>query len=142
MEKKVEVAVDGGKDGAAATSKQVEKTVSTLKHNHGDCTTKMTFANDKMAFEGKGKLVDDDGWKVDITGAGETKQAKKEWKLTGNLDVKSPDMGGAKGALNVSFCLSQNENDNVPVLLTNFYFFDLRPKLSTTRRVKSPSSLL
>lgn len=87
LEKKVEMAVDAGKDGAAATSKQVEKTSSTLKHNHGDCTTKMTFANDKMAFEGKGKLVDDDGWKVDITGAGEVKQAKKEWKLTGQLDA-------------------------------------------------------
>lgn len=92
MEKKVE----------NASGKQVEKTTSTLKHNHGDCTTKMTFANDKMAFEGKGKLVDDDGWKVDLTGAGETKQAKKEWKLTGALDIKSPDMGGAKAVINVS----------------------------------------
>ena len=79
--------------------------MSTLKHNHGDCTTKITWANDKMAGEGKGKLVDDDGWKVDITGALETKQAKSEWKVTGKLDVQTPDMGGAKAAVNVSISL-------------------------------------
>ena len=62
----------------------------------------MVFANDKFSLEGKGKLVDDDGWKVDLTGAGEIKQAKKEWKLTGALDIASPDMGGAKANVNVS----------------------------------------
>lgn len=97
MEKKVEcVHVD------ATTCKQVEKTNSKLKHGHGDCTTTMTFANDKMVFEGKGKAVDEDGWKVDITGAGEVKQAKKEWKMTGKLDIATPDMGGAKANINVS----------------------------------------
>merc|ERR1740139_1101990 len=38
----------------------------------------MTFANDKMVFEGKGKAVDEDGWKVDITGAGAGKPYTKE----------------------------------------------------------------
>ena len=81
--------------------------MSTLKHNHGDCTTKLTWANDKMAGEAKGKLVDDDGWKVDITAAGEIKQAKSEWKVTGKLDIQTPDMGGAKSAINVSTSLAR-----------------------------------
>lgn len=135
MEKKTERVE--GKDGAATS---VEKTVSTLKHNHGDCTTKMTFANDKMAFEGVGKLVDDDGWKVNTLGAGEIKQAKKEWKLTGQLDIQSPDMGGAKAAAIVSktsvyFCpdlLTCVRAD----LLTKFYLMNYRQELSTTTRVK------
>ena len=95
-------------DGAAGTpgsSSQCEKTTSTLKQNHGDCTTKITWANDKMAGEGKGKLVDEDGWKVDLTGAAEIKQAKSEWKVTGKLDIQTPDMGGAKSAINVSISL-------------------------------------
>ncbi len=96
MEKKVEQKVA---DGAVS---QVEKTSSKLKINHGDCTTTYGFANDKMSFNGKGMAVDDDSFKVDITGAGEIKQAKSEWKLTGTLDVKAKDLGGAKATLNVS----------------------------------------
>jgi len=55
--------------------------------NHGDCTTSYTFANDKMAFDAKGKAYYEDGWKSDIAFAAETKQAKSEWKTTGSLDV-------------------------------------------------------
>jgi hypothetical protein len=70
LERKTEqkVADDG-------STSEIEKTTSKLKINHGDCTTTYTFANDKMAFEGKGKALDDDGWRVDITGSGEVKQA-------------------------------------------------------------------
>jgi len=107
LEKKVEAKFNEGIGGNAGSTEQIEKTVSTLKHNHGDCTTKITWANDKMAGEGKGKLVDDDGWKVDITGALETKQAKSEWKVTGKLDVQTPDMGGAKAAVNASVDYNQ-----------------------------------
>lgn len=87
LEKKIENSFKAGAEGKPSSNEKIEKTVSTLKHNHGDCTTKLTWANDKMAGEGKGKLVDDDGWKVDITGAAEAKQAKSEWKVTGKLDI-------------------------------------------------------
>ena len=97
MERKTEqkVADDG-------STSEIEKTSSKLKINHGDCTTTYTFANDKMAFEGKGKALDDDGWRVDLTGSGEVKQAKSEWKVGGALDVRGSDLGGAKLAMNVS----------------------------------------
>ena len=72
MERKAEHKVTVFTDGSSTTS-EVVKTVSTLKHNHGKCTTKFTFANDKFAGEAKGNLVDDDGWKADITAAGEIK---------------------------------------------------------------------
>lgn len=113
LEKKVESCFEEGTEGKPSSTKKIEKTVSTLKHNHGDCTTKMTWANDKMAGEGKGKLVDDDGWKVDITGAAEVKQAKSEWKVTGKLDIQTPDMGGAKSAINV--CADYNQKGEVTV---------------------------
>lgn len=32
----------------------------------------------------------------------EVKQAKDEWKVTGTADVSSPDLGGAKAALNLA----------------------------------------
>jgi len=96
MEKKVECVV--AEDGARSES---EKTSSKLKINHGDCTTSYTFANDKMAIEGKGKAVDDDGWRVDLTGAVEVKQAKAEWKVSGAMDIKAADLGGAKLAMNI-----------------------------------------
>lgn len=118
LEKKMECSVKAGKDGATASCEQIEKTVTTLKHNHGKCTTKYTFANDKFAFEAKGNAVNDDGWKVDVTGAAECKPAKKEWKTTGKLDITTPDMGGAKAAINVSadynqkgdICVKPNAN--------------------------------
>eukprot|EP00354_Favella_ehrenbergii_P010587 CAMPEP_0170460906 /NCGR_PEP_ID=MMETSP0123-20130129/7047_1 /TAXON_ID=182087 /ORGANISM="Favella ehrenbergii, Strain Fehren 1" /LENGTH=238 /DNA_ID=CAMNT_0010725865 /DNA_START=40 /DNA_END=756 /DNA_ORIENTATION=+ len=95
MERKVEQTI-----GDDFTTGQAEKTVSKLKINHGDCTTTYTFANDKMAFDAKGKAVDDDGWRVDIGAAGEVKQADKKWKVTGSLDIKGSDLGGAKLAIN------------------------------------------
>lgn len=100
MEKKVEQKVDGD------VVSEVEKTSSKLKINHGDCTTTYTFANDKQAWDAKGKAVDDNGLRVDISGNGEIKQAKGEWKLGAGLDVKHNDCGGAKVALNVSDSLS------------------------------------
>ena len=105
MEKKVECKVVAAKDATPASCTQVEKTNTKLKHNHGDCTTTMTFANDKMAMEAKAKLVNDDDWKIDLTCAGEIKQASKAYKFTGKLDILSGDMGGAKAAINVSILL-------------------------------------
>ena len=96
MEKKVEQKV-----GDSSVS-QVEKTSSKLKINHGDCTSTYTFANDKMAFDAKGKVTDDSDWKVDLSGNGEIKQAKSEWKIGGALDIVAKDLGGAKLAMNVS----------------------------------------
>ena len=55
-----------------------------------------------MSFDAKGKAVDQDGWRVDIGGAGEIKQAKSEWKTTGSIDIKGKDLGGANLAINVS----------------------------------------
>ena len=85
------------------TQKITEKTASKLKINHGDTTTTFGFANDKMSFDAKGKAFDQDGWKFNISGAGEVKQAKKEWKVTGTVDFVSPDLGGAKLAGTVSY---------------------------------------
>jgi len=97
MEKKTERAI-----GSDDSTSQVEKTSSKLKINHGDCTTTYTFANDKMAFDAKGKAVDDASWRVDIGMAAEAKQAESKWKVTGNLDVKGKDLGGAKLSMNGS----------------------------------------
>ena len=96
MEKKVECKVGDG------TTEQVEKTSSKLKINHGDCTTTYGYANDKFSFNGKGMAVNDDSFRVDITGGAESKPAKSEWKVTGTLDVKAKDLGGAKATVNVS----------------------------------------
>ena len=85
------------------TQKITEKTASKLKINHGDTTTTFGFANDKMSFDAKGKAFDQDGWKSNISGAGEVKQAKKEWKVSGTVDFTSPDIGGAKLAGTVSY---------------------------------------
>jgi len=159
MERKAERKVTEGTDGASSTS-EIVKTVSTLKQNHGKCTTKMTFANDKMAGEAKGNLVDDDGWKTDITLAGEIKQAKSEWKITGKLDAKTPDMGGAKAALNVSLtkqesalilylsfllCYFWRESRRhrfvlIDWILSKFCDFISRLIASTTRSQSSPRS--
>jgi hypothetical protein len=86
------------------TSKVNEKTASKLKINHGACTTTFGFANDKMSFDAKGEAFNQDGWKSDIGAAAEVKQANKEWKVTGTMDFKSPDIGGAKLAGTVSYC--------------------------------------
>lgn len=102
FERKVENKQTAGAEGTPAKTEQIEKTVSKLKHGHGDCTTTMTFANDKQAFEAKAKVVDDDGWRVDTTVAGEIKQASNAWKLTGKLDIASPDMSGAKANVNLN----------------------------------------
>lgn len=96
MEKKVE---NVSKDGV---SSQNEKTASKLKINHGGCTTTYGFANDKMSFEACGQAYDADGWKVKIGNASEVKQAKNEWKSTGNLNIKGDDLGGAKVAIDAS----------------------------------------
>ena len=97
MEKKVEckVADDGSRS-------EVEKTASKLKINHGDCTTTYGFANDKMSFDAKAMPFNEDGLRVDINTNAEIKQAKSEWKLSGSVDVKHNDLGGAKLAMNVS----------------------------------------
>lgn len=79
-----------------------EKTASKLAIDHGACKTTYGFANDKMTFDAAGEALDQDGWKAKIGASAETKQAKGEWKVTGSADVKSPDLGGAKAALNVS----------------------------------------
>ena len=50
-----------------------EKTSRKVKINHGDCTSSYTLANDKMAFEATGKLVNEKDMKVDITGGAEVK---------------------------------------------------------------------
>merc|ERR1712156_760138 len=68
--------------------------------NHGDCTTTYGYANDKFSFNGKGMAVNDDSFRVDITGGAESKPAKSEWKVTGTLDVKAKDLGGAKAVVN------------------------------------------
>ena len=109
MERKVEQTV--GEDGTVG---EAEKTQSKLKINHGDCTTTYTFSNEKMAFEGKGKAVNDDDWKVDLTMSGEAKQAESKWKIAGAVDVKGSDLGGAKLAMNVSSAhLEKLENQRV-----------------------------
>jgi len=96
MEKKVECVNDDKGTSSA------EKTNTKLKINHGDCSTTYTFANDKLAFEGKGKAVDQDGWRVDLTGAGEYKPEKDDWKVSATLNVNGKDLGGAKLAFEVS----------------------------------------
>ena len=98
MERKVEQTSDKktGEVGSAT------KTSSKLKINHGDCTTTYTFANDKMAFDGRGIAVNDNDWKVDIYAGGEVKQVKEEWKITGGIDAAGKDLGGAKLNVNVS----------------------------------------
>lgn len=97
MEKKIESEVK------ADVESKVEKTATKLKQVHGDgcCTTTWGFANDKMNFDGKGKLYDEDGWRVDIAAGGEVKQAKDDWKVTAGFDLKGSDLGGAKLGLNV-----------------------------------------
>jgi len=107
MEKKVECKVGDG------TTEEITKTSSKLKINHGDCTTTYGFANDKMSFNGKGKAVDDDSFRVDITGGAEVKQAKSEWKITGTLDVKAKDLGGAKAAVNAD--VEYNQKSEITV---------------------------
>lgn len=59
-------------DGAVTTT-VTEKTSRKVKINHGDCNSSYTLANDKMAFEATGKLVDEKDMKVDITGGAEVK---------------------------------------------------------------------
>lgn len=95
------------------SSSVVEKTASKLKINHGDCTTTWGFANDKMSFDAKGKAYNEDGWSTDIGFAAEVKQAKSEWKGTGTLDAKSPDMGGARAALNAKVEYNQKQEVTV-----------------------------
>merc|ERR1712156_1351076 len=84
---------------------------SKLKINHGDCTTTYTFANDKMAFEGKGTAVNDNDWKVDIYAGGEVKQVKEEWKISGGIDAAGKDLGGAK--LNVNLPIESNQKNEI-----------------------------
>ena len=79
-----------------------EKTVAKAKADHGECSQSVTFANDKQATDVTGTLYDEDGVKARVGLAGEIKQAKSEWKVTGTLDVKANDLGGAKAALAVS----------------------------------------
>jgi len=79
-------------------SKVTEKVTSSLKLNHGDCQTKWTFSNEKFFGEGSGILFNEDGYNVKLTGSAEHKPKENEWKATGKLAVKTPDMGGAKVA--------------------------------------------
>ena len=68
-----------------------------------------------MAFDGRGILVNDNDWKVDIYAGGEVKQAKGEWKITGGVDAAGKDLGGAKLNVNVSkpsYGSQQKENAN------------------------------
>lgn len=90
MEKKVECV---NTDGACS---QAEKTSSEMKWNHGKCTTTYTFSNEKLAFKAKGKAVDQDGWRVDLTLGGEFKPEKEDWKSSAVLNVSAKDLGGAK----------------------------------------------
>jgi hypothetical protein len=98
---------DEAKFADDGTRTSVEKTASKLKINHGDCTTSYGFANDKMSFDAKGKAYNEDGWISNIGFAAETKQAKSEWKASGSVEVKSPDLSGAKLGLNVSYSLNR-----------------------------------
>lgn len=103
MEKKVECV---NKDG---TCSQAEKTSTEMKWSHGDCTTTYTFNNEKLAFKGKGKAVDQDGWRVDVTLSGEYKPEKDDWKGSGILNVSAKDLGGAKLAFEVSLASNPRE---------------------------------
>jgi len=64
-----------------------------------------------MAFDGRGVLVNDNDWKVDLYAGGEVKQAKGEWKISGGVDAAGKDLGGAK--LNVNLPLEYNQKEEV-----------------------------
>jgi len=100
-------------DSGEVTTTVTEKTSRKVKINHGDCTSSYTLANDKMAFDASGKLVDEKDMKVDIGGAAEIKQKKGSYKLTGKLSASASDLGGAKAALNVD--ADYNEKGEITV---------------------------
>ena len=133
MEKKVECKV--AEDGSRS---EVEKTASKLKINHGDCTTTYAFANDKMSIDAKGKAVDDDGWRVDIGGNYEVKQAKGEWKASGSLDIKASDLGGAKMSVNVSLLCILTASSHSCQSSWSFCISMIEIRLRVTAKNKSP----
>jgi len=55
-----------------------------------------------MAFDAKGKVVDEKDWKVNFSLAAENKAADKKSKITATLDIKGSDIGGAKASMNAS----------------------------------------
>ena len=85
FEKKVESVWLGEQHSTA------DKTAAKCKisHGDGDCVQNVNFANDKQAADVVGVLFNEDGWKGNLGMGGEIKQAKKEWKMTGSLDVTS-----------------------------------------------------
>ena len=88
------------KDGSRS---EIDKTSNKLKIDH-ECgtSTTWTFANDKLAFDAKHKAYDESGVKVGLGASAEHKAVKKEWKVTGSMDVSANDVGGAKVAMAVS----------------------------------------
>lgn len=70
------------------------KTKSKLEVNHGDCTTTWGFENEKFSFAASGVAHEQDGYKMDLKSKAEYKPKKAEWKAEGELDLRTPDIGG------------------------------------------------
>ena len=70
------------------------KTKSKLEVNHGDCTTTWGFENEKFSFAASGVAHEQDGYKMDLKSKAEYKPKKAEWKAEGEVDFRTPDLGG------------------------------------------------
>ena len=91
---------DNWKGTDDSSNPQVQSSREVKMTKDGIATTTV-FAHDKLSFKAKGNAHKDGGWKVDLTGSGERKEAKGEWKVAGQMDVKG-DLGAAKMGMNVS----------------------------------------
>ena len=78
-----------------------EKTVTKMGTSRDGYKYNFGFASDAFTGGVSAKILDGT-WKINGSATAERKPAKGEWKVTGSADVKSPDLGGAKAALNVS----------------------------------------
>lgn len=75
-----------------------EKSIATEAKLEMECDlaqTKWEWSQRKMKLEFERKLYDED-WKAELDVEAETKQAKQESEIRGELKVTSPDFSGAK----------------------------------------------
>ena len=73
-----------------------------LEMEEGDSKSTLTFRDCQMKAELEGKVYDQDGLIVNLSGRGQATQSRDLWEAAGTLSVAANNLGGAKLNMEVS----------------------------------------